>query len=77
MIIGVVMTLLLRWMGAFQVAETSPEGQSVPNAATELGETLFDAVPDLIATDFLADCWAMIRAQPGFEAGRGSETDSL
>lgn len=77
LIISAAMIFLLRWMGAFQVADTSPGGQSMSNVTAELGGTSFDAVPDVIATEFLADCWAMIRAQPGFEAGRGSETDSL
>lgn len=74
-ILGVAMFYLLRWVDqGVPVAETPPKSQPLSNAAAELG---VDAVPEVIATEFLADCWAMIRAQPGFEAGRGSETDSL
>lgn len=76
-ILGAAMFYLLRWVDrGVHVAETSPQSQPLSNAAAELGMP-FDAVPEVIATEFLADCWAMIRAQPGFEAGRGTETDSL
>lgn len=76
-ITSAIMGLLLRWLGAFQTAEISPLDNPTPSAVAELGGISFDVVPEVIATEFLADCWAMIRAQPGFEAGRGSETDSL
>jgi len=77
-ILGAAMFFLIRWVdGSVHDAEPLPQSQILPNDARVSGGTSFVAVPDDIATDFLADCWSMIRAQPGVEAGRGSETDSL